>query len=89
MRIRKLILLILISIPINIYAQTTAPIDITTMSMEEISTALDNNIITSKQLVNIYLERIDAYKDYNAIISINENALTQAEELDKERANGK
>ena len=55
MHIRKLILLILISIPINIYAQTTAPIDITTMSMEEISTALDNNIITSKQLVNIYL----------------------------------
>ena len=63
MHIRKLILLILISIPINIYAQTTAPIDITTMSMEEISTALDNNIITSKQLVNIYLERIEAYKD--------------------------
>ena len=83
MHIKKLILLILISIPINIYAQTTAPIDITTMSMEEISTALDNNIITSKQLVNIYLERIDAYKDYNAIISINENALTQAEGVDK------
>lgn len=89
MHIKKLILLILIIIPINIYAKTTAPIDITTMSMEEISTALDNNIITSKQLVNIYLERIDAYKDYNAIISINENALTQAEELDKERASGK
>ena len=41
------------------------------------------------ELLNIYLERIDAYKDYNAIIYINENALTQAEELDKERANGK
>lgn len=89
MSIKKLLIIILILIPINIYAISSAPIDITTMSMEEISTALDNNIITSKQLVNIYLERIDAYKDYNAIISINENALTQAEELDKERATGK
>lgn len=89
MSIKKLLIIILILIPINIYAISSAPIDITTMSMEEISTALDNNIITSKQLVNIYLERIDAYKDYNAIIFINENALTQAEELDKERATGK
>lgn len=89
MRIKKLILILLISIPINIYAQTTAPIDVTTMSMEEIAAALDNNIITSKQLVSIYLERIEAYKDYNAIITINEKALTRAEQLDKERTTGK
>lgn len=88
MHIKRILILLVILLPINIYAQTKAPIDITTMSMEEISNALDNNIITSKQLVNIYLERIEAYQDYNAIITINENAIKEAEELDKERKTG-
>ena len=41
----------------KVSALTEAPIDINKMSMLEISDALDKGIITSEQLVNMYLER--------------------------------
>lgn len=74
----------------NVSALTEAPIDITSMSMQEISDALDKHIITSEQLVNIYLERISTYNDqFNAIRALNDNAINEAKELDKLRSEGK
>lgn len=65
-------------------------IDITKMNLREISEALNQKIITSEELVKLYLERIEAYdKDFNAIISINENAINEAKELDELRSKGK
>ena len=65
-------------------------IDITKMNLQEISEALNQKIITSEELVKLYLERIEAYdKDFNAIISINENAINEAKELDELRSKGK
>lgn len=86
---KKVFILFLISIPLNVLALTKAPIDITNETVTSLSKALNEEIITSEELVNLYLERINEYNDkYNALITINENAINEAKELDKERQNG-
>ncbi|MFJ7978441.1 amidase family protein [Peribacillus sp. NPDC096379] len=58
-------------------------------SIGEISEALNNNQITSEQLVKYYLERIEKYDKQgptiNSIITINDQALEIAKQLDAER----
>ena len=74
----------------NVSALTKVPVDVTTMSIEELLDAMDKGYITSEKLVNIYLERIEAYdKMFNSINQLNDKALEQARELDKEREEGK
>lgn len=86
---KKIFILFLILIPFNVFALTKAPIDITKETVTSLSKALDEEIITSEELINIYLERINEYNDkYNALITINENALNEAKELNKERSQG-
>ena len=86
---KKIFILFLILIPFNVFALTRAPIDITNETVTSLSKALNEEIITSEQLINIYLERINEYNaQYNALITINENAINEAKELDKERQNG-
>ena len=86
---KKIFILFLILIPFNVFALTRAPIDITNETVTSLSQALNEEIITSKQLINIYLERINEYNaQYDALITINENAINEAKELDKERQNG-
>ncbi len=86
---KKIFILFLILIPFNVFALTKAPIDITNETVTSLSKALNEEIITSKQLINIYLERINEYNaQYDALITINENAINEAKELDKERQNG-
>ncbi len=56
-------------------------------SISEIHDAMRAGVITSRQLVNIYLERIKVYDQstqLNAIVIINPNAKKRAKELDKE-----
>ena len=73
----------------NVSALTKAPVDVTTMSIEELMNAMESGYLSSETLVNIYLERIEAYDDmFNSINQINEHAVEQAKELDKERENG-
>jgi Asp-tRNA(Asn)/Glu-tRNA(Gln) amidotransferase A subunit family amidase len=74
----------------NVNALTKAPVDVTKMDVNDLLEALDKGYLTSEKLVNIYLERIDAYdSQFNSINQINEHAVEQAKELDKERENGK
>lgn len=74
----------------NVNALTKAPVDVTIMSIDELLDAMDKSYLTSETLVNIYLERIEAYDDmFNSINQINEHAVEQARELDKEREEGK
>ena len=83
---KKIFILFLILIPFNVFALTKAPIDITNETVTSLSKALNEEIITSEQLINIYLERINEYNaQYNALITINENAINEVKELDKER----
>lgn len=86
---KKIFILFLILIPFNVFALTKTPIDITNETVTSLSKALNEEIITSEQLINIYLERINEYNaQYDALITINENAINKAKELDKERQNG-
>lgn len=73
----------------DVKALTKAPVDVTKMSISEISEALDRGYLTSETLVNIYLERIEEYDDmFNSINMLNKHVVEQARELDKERAEG-
>lgn len=89
---KKFFLVLLLSLFFvnKVSALTEAPIDINEMSMVEISDALDKGLITSEQLVNMYLERIEAYDEqFNSINQLNENAIEDAKKLDQERLEGK
>lgn len=85
----KSIIILLLLLPLNIFAWNKAPIDITKTSLSEIEEYLKEGIITSEDLVKLYLDRIEYYKDHNAIITINENAIKEAKELDNLRKQGK
>ena len=75
---------------LNCQAVTKAPVDITTMDIAQLSMALEKGYITSETLVKLYLERIETYDGmFNSINQLNEKALEQAKELDKERKEGK
>lgn len=66
--------------------------DLIDASITELQKELTEGNVTSVDLVQMYLDRIEAYDkslDLNSIISINENALETAKALDEERAAGK
>jgi len=51
----------------------------------EIYAQITNGDVTAKEVVEIYLDRIEAYEDkLNSIITVNEDALDRADELDEE-----
>ena len=62
---------------------------LTEATIEDINQAFERGALTSEKLVQLYLNRIQAYEDrgpkINAIISINPHALARARELDQER----
>ena len=61
-----------------------------TASIAEMQAAMQQGRITSREIVTQYLTRIGLYEDrLNAAVSINANALAQADALDRERAAGK
>jgi len=67
-------------------------IDIMDATAAGLSDEMEKGNVTSEQLVQMYIDRIQAYdkkKKLNSIISINPNALEEARKLDKERAAGK
>lgn len=76
-------IVILFSFCINTYA-LSAPVDITKLDVRSLQDAVDNGYLTYEAITRLYLERIDVYDDkYNAMISINENAIDEAREKDK------
>ena len=89
MKLMRYVLILILLCPTLVQATTKAVVDITKMSITELSNALDKGYLTSELLVTLYLERIEAYDDkFNAINQINENALEEAKALDKERNEG-
>lgn len=70
----------------EVKALNKAPIDITTKSIKELNYYLSARIITSEELISLYLDRINEYDEmYNSIITINDNAIKEAKKLDEER----
>ncbi|HCH37218.1 MAG TPA: amidase, partial [Acidobacteria bacterium] len=85
---RSLVATFLIGItPVSLsWAQS---IDVTAATLEQVNQALDEGTLTSERLVELYLERIEAFDQHgpmlNAVITLNPKALTRAQELDIER----
>jgi Asp-tRNA(Asn)/Glu-tRNA(Gln) amidotransferase A subunit family amidase len=68
---------------------TATVFDVMEKSIEELQRAMTNGEVTSRQLVDLYLARIEAYDQrgpaLNAIISVNPQARATAAALDDER----
>jgi Asp-tRNA(Asn)/Glu-tRNA(Gln) amidotransferase A subunit family amidase len=75
-------------------AQQTPPprarYDVVERTIRELAAAMQAGTVTSRDLVQAYLDRITAYDHQgpalNAMIALNPNALSEAEALDRERA---
>jgi len=71
-----------------LYAQK--PFTVVEATISDMRLAMEQKRVTSRELVNQYLIRIAIYDHtLRAAISINPNALKEAEQLDRERAQGK
>src|SRR5262245_37675709 len=58
-------------------------------TITELQASLNSGAVTSKELVAIYFERIAKYEpQLNAVLTLNQQALVEAEQLDRERAQG-
>ncbi|PYV08788.1 MAG: hypothetical protein DMG07_24755, partial [Acidobacteria bacterium] len=59
-------------------------------TIPQMRAAMEQGRVTSRELVRQYLERIAFYEDkLHAAITVNRDALREAEALDRERAQGK
>jgi amidase len=66
------------------------PFSVVEASIPDMRAALDQRRTTSRDIVQQYLTRIAFYEDrLNAVITVNPNALKEADERDRERAAGK
>ena len=64
--------------------------DVVEATIPEMQLAMQEGRVTSRELVESYLLRIAMYEErVNAAISINANALSEADRLDRERAEGR
>ena len=80
----KIILILIALIPIKLHA-TSSIINIDKLNIVEIQENIDKGYLTYETLTKIYLERIEKYNEqYNAIITINQNAIAEAKLLDEE-----
>ena len=70
--------------------QAKAPFSVVEASIPDMQKAMQEGRTTSREIVTQYLARMGMYEDMlNAAVSVNHNALAQADALDKERAEGK
>src|SRR5215471_18549340 len=67
-----------------------AAFNVVEASIPDMQKAMKEGRITSRELVVQYLTRIGMYEDkLHAALAINPNAIKEAEQLDRERAQGK
>ena len=82
---KKFIFLLILLIPFKVLALEQAVIDINELNIYEIQEYVDKGYLTYEKIVRLYLDRIEAYNEqYNALITINENAIAEAKKLDLE-----
>lgn len=68
-------------------ATTAGDFDLIEATVDELHDAFTSGLVTIQDVVQEYIDRIEAYDDdLNAIITVNPNAIEQAEELDDELA---
>jgi len=66
------------------------PFNVVEATIPEMRTAMEQKRITSHELVTLYLARIGMYEDkLHCIITVNPNALKEADDRDRERSQGR
>ena len=64
--------------------------DVVEATIEEMQHAMEEGLVTSRELVEAHLLRIGLYEErVNATIAVNPNALAEADRLDSERGDGR
>src|SRR4030081_982912 len=84
--------LVLLLLSVNLYGQTRrgASFTVVEATIPEMQTAMKKGRVTSRELVRQYLVRIGLYEDkLHAVITVNRDALKEAEARDRERKQGK
>ncbi|MGH9384076.1 MAG: amidase family protein [Vicinamibacterales bacterium] len=67
-----------------------APFSVVEATIPQMQNAMEDGRVTSRQLVEQYLQRIGLYEDkLNAVMAVNLKALDEADRLDQERRQGK
>ncbi len=96
MRRPNLVLLLLAGAAVLAVAQSRRPestaqaFSIVEATIPQMRTAMEQKRVTSREIVLQYLTRIATYEDkLNAVITVNPKALAEAEERDRERAQGR
>src|SRR5882724_7332655 len=86
-----LLMLMLVALLLGIpMAMAQSPFSVVEAGIAEMQSAMASGRVTSRDLVQQYLTRIATYdKKLNAVVTVNPNALREAEERDRERAQGK
>ncbi|MYB06984.1 MAG: glutamyl-tRNA amidotransferase [Gemmatimonadetes bacterium] len=78
--------LVLLVFPTGSAAQ---PLQLSGATIADLNAAMDEGVLTSERLVELYLARIAAYDDegprLNALLTVNRRALETARQLDRER----
>ena len=75
---------------ISVGAQGQGKFSVVEASIPQMQEAMAKGQVTSRQLVEQYLQRIGMYEDrINATLAVNAKALEEADQLDRERAQGK
>ncbi len=71
-------------------SQPKKPFDVVEAGISQMRTALEQGRVTSHELTVAYLTRIGLYEDkLHCIITVNPNVLAEADERDRERAQGR
>jgi amidase len=74
----------------QVFGQTKKSFDVVETGIPEMRAALQQGRLTSHELVVAYLTRIAMYEDkLHCIITVNPNVLAEADERDRERAQGR
>src|SRR5438105_8246445 len=90
MRKSLAIVVVLLALTVNAKEQKQAPFNVVESSISDMQAALKSGRVTSHELVQQYLTRIAIYEDkLHAALTVNPNALKEADERDRERAQGR
>jgi amidase len=74
----------------SVKAEPRAALSVVETSIPDMRSALEQGRTTSREIVQQYLTRIALYEDrLNAVVTVNADALKEADDRDRERAQGK
>ncbi len=86
----RIVILIMGLFVIEVKAYNKSVVNITDLTLSEEIELLDKGVITSYELVSLYLDRINTYNsDFNVLITLSENILEEAKYSDDLRKEGK